>query len=85
MMHQKALLFDYHETASEIIQETSPMRTQALGRKVKDFNKELWVQSRDKIVEEGSYYEFKHSLLKIGYWALGLGTRMLRRIERSGG
>jgi ribA/ribD-fused uncharacterized protein len=65
MMHQKALLFGDHETASEIIQETSPMRTQALGRKVKNFNKELWVQSKDKIVEEGSYYKFKHSLLEM--------------------
>jgi hypothetical protein len=64
MMHQKALLFGDHETASEIIQETSPMRTQALGRKVKNFNKELWVESRDKIVEEGSCYKFKHSLLE---------------------
>jgi predicted NAD-dependent protein-ADP-ribosyltransferase YbiA (DUF1768 family) len=40
-MHQQALLFGDYETASEIIQETSPMRTQALGRKVKNFNKEL--------------------------------------------
>jgi len=63
-MHQKALLFGDHETASEIIQETSPEKTQALGRKVKNFNKELWVENRDKIVEEGSYHKFKHSLLE---------------------
>jgi predicted NAD-dependent protein-ADP-ribosyltransferase YbiA (DUF1768 family) len=35
MMHQKALLFGDHEIASKIIQETSPDKTQALGRKVK--------------------------------------------------
>jgi len=46
MMHQKALLLGDHET--------SPDKTQALGRKVKNFNRELWVQYRDKIVEEGS-------------------------------
>jgi ribA/ribD-fused uncharacterized protein len=64
MIHQKTLLFGDHETVSEIIQETSPERTKALGRKVKNFNKELWVQNRDKIVEEGSYHKFKHSLLE---------------------
>jgi len=37
MMHQEALLFSDHETASEIIQETSPERTQAFCRKVKNF------------------------------------------------
>jgi ribA/ribD-fused uncharacterized protein len=39
MMHPKALLFGDHEIASKIIQETSPDKTQALGRKVKNFNR----------------------------------------------
>ena len=64
MMHQKALLFKDEETAAEILKETDPGRTQALGRKVKNFDKSLWIENRNRIVEEGSYHKFKHSLLE---------------------
>jgi predicted NAD-dependent protein-ADP-ribosyltransferase YbiA (DUF1768 family) len=37
MMHQKALLFQDEETAAEILKETDPSGTQALGRKIKNF------------------------------------------------
>jgi predicted NAD-dependent protein-ADP-ribosyltransferase YbiA (DUF1768 family) len=40
-MHQKALFFGDPETADGIIKETNLEKTQALGRKVKNFNKEL--------------------------------------------
>ena len=62
MMHQKALLFKDEETAAEILKETDPARTQALGRKIKNFDKKLWVCHRDRIVEKGSYHKYKHSL-----------------------
>jgi ribA/ribD-fused uncharacterized protein len=62
MMHQKALLFSDNEIADEILKETSPAKTQALGRKVKNYNGELWLENRERIVEEGSYHKFAHSL-----------------------
>jgi ribA/ribD-fused uncharacterized protein len=64
MMHQKAFLFKDEETAAEIMAETDPRQTQALGRKVKNFDKKLWEQHRLRIVTEGSYHKYKHSLLK---------------------
>jgi ribA/ribD-fused uncharacterized protein len=64
MMHQKALLFHDEETASEVLRETDQQKTQDLGRKVKNFDKTIWVEHREKIVEEGSYNKFKNSLLK---------------------
>jgi ribA/ribD-fused uncharacterized protein len=64
MMHQKALLFNDQETAAEIMHETSPAKTQALGRKVKNYDKKLWEEHRSRIVEEGSYHKYKHSLVE---------------------
>ncbi len=83
-MHQKALLFDDQETASAILHETDPGKTQALGRQVKNFDKEKWVQNRDKIVEEGSYHKFKHSLLeKENLKAMLLSTGYRELVEAS--
>jgi ribA/ribD-fused uncharacterized protein len=74
MMHQKALLFSDHETAAEILRETDPGKTQALGRQVKNFNKAVWVQHRERIVEEGSYHKFVNSVVEEDIKALFLAT-----------
>jgi len=64
MMHRKALLFGDEDIAAQILKEKSPRKTQALGRQVKNFSKNKWVENREKIVEEGSYNKFKHSLFE---------------------
>ncbi|KAI9736513.1 MAG: hypothetical protein M1818_006023 [Claussenomyces sp. TS43310] len=63
MMHHKALLFSDHETAAKILTEKDPKTNQELGRGIKNFDKSLWLQHRERIVEEGSYHKFTHSLV----------------------
>jgi len=64
MMQQKALLFSDIEIADKIMAERSPEKIQALGRQVKNFVGATWVHNRERIVEEGSYHKYTHSLLK---------------------
>jgi len=64
MMYHKAKLFSDHEIASEIISSPPlhPSKVQELGRKVKNYNKAVWEEHRERIVEEGSYHKYVHSL-----------------------
>lgn len=63
MMHQKSLLFHDAYTASLILASDSPSDTQSLGRQIKNFDRKIWEENRERIVEDGSYYKFKYSLL----------------------
>jgi ribA/ribD-fused uncharacterized protein len=60
MMHQKAILFSDHEIAAQILKTTVPKEQKALGRRVSNFNQEVWEANRERIVEEGSYFKFKY-------------------------
>jgi len=64
MMHQKALLFADYATASKIMESSTPKEQKALGRKVKNFGEDMWIANRLRIVVEGSYLKFAHSLLE---------------------
>ena len=70
MMYHKALVFNDTEIAKEILNSYDPKTIKALGRKVKNFNDEVWNQHREKIVTQGNYlkftqnYEFLQELLK---------------------
>lgn len=58
MMHKKALLFNDLDIAKKIMTKTFPGDQKALGRKVKNFNKEVWDEHARQIVYEGCYYKF---------------------------
>lgn len=58
MMYAKALLFHDLETAEEILQATSPKDQKALGRKIRNFDAEIWALFREGIVYTGSYAKF---------------------------
>lgn len=60
MMYGKALLFDDPATGALILQSTSPLETKRLGRQVENFNEEVWLANRLRIVEEGTYFKFKN-------------------------
>ncbi len=60
MMHQKALLFDDHEVAAQILKTTAPKEQKSLGRQVRGFTQEVWEANRERIVEEGSFFKFKY-------------------------
>ena len=58
MMYHKAMLFSDEEIGAKIMQEPSPKKQKALGRKVKDFDNATWNKHREEIVEEGSWWKF---------------------------
>ena len=58
MMHRKALLFNDLEIAKKIMTKTFPGDQKALGRMVKNFDKEVWDKHARQIVYEGCYYKF---------------------------
>ena len=58
MMYGKAILFQDLETASKILQVTEPSEHQRLGREVRGFDREVWAQNKEIIVQDGNYYKF---------------------------
>ncbi|TND09538.1 MAG: hypothetical protein FD123_1129 [Bacteroidetes bacterium] len=58
MMHQKALLFGDREMADKIMQKTNPRDQKALGRKVRNFDAEVYRVKAKRIVYKGNYAKF---------------------------
>ena len=58
MMHGKAILFGDEETASAILSVANPRAAKALGRKVRNFDDDVWMQHRLEIVTEGCFLKF---------------------------
>ena len=61
MMYNKALLFDDKDIANKILNTNQPKAIKELGRKVKNFNDELWDKMKYKIVFTGNYYKFSQN------------------------
>jgi ribA/ribD-fused uncharacterized protein len=61
MMVSKAKLFKDEEIVAKMVRTTDPKKHKALGRKVKDFDKAVWDQEKERIVEEGSWMKFTQS------------------------
>lgn len=61
MMYQKALLMGDEESAKVILQEKNPANHQKLGRKIKNFNQELWDEKKYCIVLAGNLARFMQS------------------------
>lgn len=61
MMYQKAILFSDPETGAKILQTTSPKQQKSLGRQVQNFDNDVWLQNRERIVGDGSYFKFVNS------------------------
>ena len=65
MMAQKALLFDDKEMFEKIAANTNPRDVKALGRKIKNFNSEVWDEEKLQIVERGNFFKFsQHPALR---------------------
>ncbi|RFU32152.1 hypothetical protein B7463_g4169, partial [Scytalidium lignicola] len=78
MMYQKASLFEDHEIGAKILKTTSPKEQKSLGRKVRNFDDDVWKKNRSRIVTEGSYFKFMYSLSEDE----GLKERLLATRER---
>lgn len=61
MMYQKAETFGDNETAEEIMATTDPKEIKALGRKVKNFDKDAWDAVADEIVFRGNVAKFSQN------------------------
>lgn len=59
MMFQKAMTFNDHEVAQEILQTKSPSEMQSLGRKIKPFDPEAWTDIRQDVVFQGNLLKFE--------------------------
>lgn len=58
MMYRKAMLFDDKEIGKEILECDDPSKIKALGRKVSNFDEEIWNKHKYNFVIEGNYYKF---------------------------
>ena len=60
-MYQKALLFNDFEIAEQILDETDVRKIKALGRKVKDFDNELWDKHKEDFMYNACYAKFSQN------------------------
>jgi ribA/ribD-fused uncharacterized protein len=58
MMYCKAMLFNDTESAELILTAQHPSESKAIGRRVKNFNKEVWELYCKKFVYDGNYAKF---------------------------
>ena len=58
MMAEKAKLFGDEEIRTQILNTSDPRKCKALGRKVKNFDKDLWNQNKIQIVNQGNKEKF---------------------------
>ncbi|MDO4895796.1 MAG: NADAR family protein [Moraxella sp.] len=76
MMAQKALLFNDMEIFNEIIQSKHPKQAKDLGRKVKNFDENIWNEKRFEIVVQGNIAKFSQNP-ELKAYLLGTGDRIL--------
>jgi ribA/ribD-fused uncharacterized protein len=68
MMAKKALLFNDAEAYEQVLTTAKPGAAKAIGRKVKNFDVNVWQKQSFDIVIEGSFHKFsQHELLKQFY------------------
>lgn len=61
MMYHKAVLFNDNKVADQIINCVTPGEAKALGRKVLNFDNDIWNAHRENIVKEGNYLKFSQN------------------------
>ncbi len=62
IMYSKAKLFGDDIIAEKILEETSPSKMKALGRKVKNYDDKVWVQMREDITFNGLLHKYMQNL-----------------------
>ena len=61
MMYSKALLFNDTISASQILAASTPREQKALGRKVQNYNEQVWCLFREGIVFNGNLAKFSQN------------------------
>lgn len=81
MMVQKALLFEDEEIAQKMLKveevtSKGMAEVKALGRRVRGFNEDTWVEKREEIVREGNMHKFGQNAT-LGQKLMATGTASL--------
>ncbi|MEE6129432.1 NADAR family protein [Chryseobacterium arthrosphaerae] len=76
MMVEKARLFNDCEIAEEILQAKTPNQAKSLGRKVKNFDAQLWDEHKYEMVKKGNLLKFSQNQ-KIRKFLLSTGKKIL--------
>lgn len=61
MMHQKALLFHDDAIAAQVLKTKNSKEQKALGQKVHNFQEDLWLANRERIVHDGNLAKFSQN------------------------
>ena len=61
MMAEKARLFGDEAVRDKILKSNDPKAVKALGRKVRKFDENTWIQNRERIVYEGNILKFQQN------------------------
>ena len=61
MMAEKARLFGDDEIYRQILKSNNPGHAKALGRRVKNFDQQVWEENRFDIVVKGNYHKFNQN------------------------
>lgn len=80
MMYHKAMLFGDKNMAAKILLVDNPRQAKQLGRSVHDFDEDVWVANRMRIVKRANYCKFTFPLARTDSfgpaerdWRLGSG------------
>jgi ribA/ribD-fused uncharacterized protein len=76
MMYEKAAIFFDWDIAKEILDTKSPRKVQLLGRKVKNFDEEVWQKASFNIVVVGNLNKFSQNS-ELGNYLLATGDKVL--------
>ncbi|MDQ0592220.1 ribA/ribD-fused uncharacterized protein [Chryseobacterium ginsenosidimutans] len=61
MMAEKARLFNDNEVLEDILKSENPKQAKDVGRKVKDFDAQLWERNKYEIVKKGNFLKFSQN------------------------
>jgi ribA/ribD-fused uncharacterized protein len=76
MMAEKARLFGDEEVRQEILKAPSPKGAKELGRQVRNFDEQVWVEARFGLVVTGNVAKFSQNT-DLGNYLLGTRDRVL--------
>ena len=76
MMAEKARLFGDEEVEKEIMNTSDPKLMKALGRKVRNFDPQVWDKVKYSIVLNGNYYKFTQNKEMMDF-LLSTGNKIL--------
>src|SRR5947207_8719922 len=73
MMAQKARLFGDEDMRAQILNAGGPKAAKQFGRQVRNFNQDVWEESRFELVVEGNFAKFNQNPA-LGEFLLGTGN-----------